>query len=98
MYVCMHVRVCARAQVRFACELRVWLGVGVCVRVACFSPSAGCEVYLVCARTWSVCLCGVCVCTFVGCMFLPDDSVTLWVRSGYGCVRCMFLPGFVVVL
>lgn len=34
----------------------------------------------------------------VGCMFLPDCSVTVWVRSGCGCVRCMFLPGFVVML
>lgn len=42
-------------------------------------------------------LCGVNVCMFVGCTFLPDYSVTRWVRSGSGCVRCVFLLGFLVL-
>lgn len=40
-----------------------------------------------------MCLCSVCVCTLVGCTFLPDYNVPMWVRSGCRCVRCMVSAG-----
>lgn len=34
----------------------------------------------------------------VGCVSIRFIIVSLWVRSEYGCVQCMFLQGLVVVL
>lgn len=73
MYVCMHVRVCARARAGAVC---------VCVR--CVAGCEGVRAAHVLARVLGVeciwfalghgacVLCGVCVCTLVGSTFLPD--------------------------
>ena len=92
MYVCMYACVCARKCGSPVCEFRVWLGVGCVLHALVRVLSVKC--------IWFELGCGtcVCVCTFVGCTFLPGCSVTVWVRSGCGCVRCMLLPGSVVVL
>ena len=90
--VCMYACVCARKCGSPVCEFRVWLGVGCVLHALVRALSV--------KWVWSELRCGACacVCTFVGCTFLPGWSGTVWVRSGCGCVPWMLLPGSVVVL
>ena len=88
MCVCMYActRVCARAD-----------AVRLCVRSVCGWVWGVEYIWFALGRGACV-LRSVCVCMLVSCTFLPDYSVTMWVRSGCGCVRCMISAGFVVVL
>lgn len=79
MYVCMHVRVCARARARgcglSVCAFGVWLDVrGVCAAHV-LARVLGVECIWFALRHGACVLCGVCVCTLVGSTFLPDEII-----------------------
>lgn len=86
VYAC--TRVCARARwcCSSVCAFGMWLVVGCVCAAHVLTRVLGVE--CICfALGHGVCvLCGVCVCTLVDCTFLLDYSVSMWVRSGCGCV------------